>query len=371
MSNLHEDVLRQILSFLPLSTLLSCRLTDRAFGRLATAVAFKHVRLDTFNDTLPFIRISRSAELRSVVREVTIDAGESWWALPDGSDNSLYLSRYAQFLIALPRLRCFSHTRVLYIRFKTDSRIFYYPSPPDDPSQPQPRDQARLLSAILKCLTGTWTEQEQRDWESHWQIDHLRRQWKVFDLFESYPAAKFSQPAISLSALTIQNLHEILQDDFYTSTAFQSLFCAHPPSILKLFIDPDRRFARRGNSDEERDFDDYVFQPKFYNFCELVPSTWLCPPLAANLQVLSLCCRNYFGWVPKLDLRMVNPGHASSSGLPNLRVLTLKGYVFSHQWQVDWVASLGQDNGRGGLQELNLDGCPIMWRAMTLSPMDK
>lgn len=38
---------------------------------------------------------------------------------------------------------------------------------------------------------------------------------------------------------------------------------------------------------------------------------------------------------------------------------------------MEWVTSLGSSNGRGGLEELYLDDCPIMWRAHVLGPMDE
>lgn len=50
--------------------------------------------------------------------------------------------------------------------------------------------------------------------------------------------------------------------------------------------------------------------------------------------------------------------NSGTSPLPNVRVLTLRNYGFSHDWQVEWIASLGSDNGRGGLEELYLDDCP-------------
>ena len=53
------------------------------------------------------------------------------------------------------------------------------------------------------------------------------------------------------------------------------------------------------------------------------------------------------------EARLVNPG----SGFPSLRVLALGNDVFSHDWQIDWVASLGSQNGRGGLEEIYLLSC--------------
>lgn len=42
-----------------------------------------------------------------------------------------------------------------------------------------------------------------------------------------------------------------------------------------------------------------------------------------------------------MDLRAVNPGSGrTSGGLLHLRVLALGHYVFSHEWQVDWIAPM-------------------------------
>lgn len=42
-----------------------------------------------------------------------------------------------------------------------------------------------------------------------------------------------------------------------------------------------------------------------------------------------------------MDLQAVNPGNRRTSGvLPHLRVLALGHYVFSHEWQVNWIASI-------------------------------
>ncbi|RSL91185.1 hypothetical protein CEP51_000348 [Fusarium floridanum] len=81
-------------------------------------------------------------------------------------------------------------------------------------------------------------------------------------------------------------------------------------------------------------------------------STWLSRPVAQNLKTLSLSCRTYWGWNPKCDLRAAGGG----CGFPNLKALALKRYVFSHQWQIDWFASLG-------LEELELDTCAIIYEA--------
>ncbi|KAJ4406790.1 hypothetical protein N0V82_010056 [Gnomoniopsis sp. IMI 355080] len=164
---------------------------------------------------------------------------------------------------------------------------------------------------------------------------------------------------LALSSLTIANLPEDIEHALYKLPEFQDLLSSQLLSDLKLLV-----ATQRHNDPSEQ-----TFLREKYDFFEKLPKTWLSPVMCSNLRILSLYCREYFGWAPKLDFRMLNQ-HSGTSPLPNLRVLALGNYVFSHDWQVEWVASLGADNGRGGLEELYLDDCPIMWRAHVLSPID-
>lgn len=383
MATLPEDVLRHIFSYVCHPTLLTCRLIDRASGLLATALAFHHVRLEATRSALPFVRISESAGLRDLVREVTVDACPPDPQSKRYDDENQDQLHYTRFLLALPRMRFFSKMRILNLRFpkSSDLRLPPFLLPQADPPLPglHPSLDAceGMLSTALNCLAGEWTEERQRDWELllqyTWQKTRdVSGQTRPEDppgafswakMAEFLPAAEFSQTRMSLSRLTISNVPEILDDGFYASPGFQHLFFVEPPPALKLLIAPRRH--------DTGELSEATFRPEMYEFFERLPSTWLSPPLASNLRELSLYRHDYFGWVPKLDLRMVNPGSKSGSALPNLRVLALGEFVFTHQWQVDWVASLGRENGRGGLEELYLDNSPIMWRAHTLGPPDE
>lgn len=380
MTTLPEDVLRHIFSYVAHPTLLNCRLANHAVGLLATASAFRHVRLEATRSPLPFVRIAESPELRYLVREVTVDATHPELDHVEQHESGHLF--YQQFLLALPRMRFFSNMRVLNLRFldrldfaASGSRrtVFWIPPPPRAPGLGAPLDASEgLLTVALQCLAGEWTQERQREWEAL-----LNFTWLMYEAGPEFsissragmaeflvPSAGFSlESPICLSQLTISNLHDILEDGFYASSAFKSLFFVQPPPALKLLIAP-----RQHDNEPSED----IFQPDMYDFFEKLPTTWLAPPLASNLRELSLYCCDYFGWAPKLDMRMINlagPGPVSSA-FPNLRVLALGNYVFSHQWQVDWIASLGRDNGRGGLEELYLDNSPIMWRAYVPGPLD-
>lgn len=378
MAALPEDVLRNIFSFLPQPTLLSCRLINRATGVLATALVFSHVRLEATRQSLSFLKISESVQLRGVVREITVDgSSDSQLGKHDKQKWLLYNLRY---LLAMPRLRFFSGLQTLNIRFLYGIRgpLLVPPFVRRPNKVPGPHLQAlkqdmlggvlnfesMLLLAVMKCVAGEWTEDQQRGWQAYWlsldcfaQLEELKIDRD--GLIDFLLPTDYSQPPISLSTLTVSNLPDIVDERLYAVPAFQTLLSSR---ALKLLISP---------RNEPHAVGEQIVIPEQYDFFQKMPYTWLAPPIASNLRVLSLYCQDYFGWTPKFDFRMVNPSCMSSSGFPNLRVLALGSYVFSHQWQVDWVSSLGRENGRGGLEELYLDNCPIMWRALTSGPMDE
>lgn len=163
------------------------------------------------------------------------------------------------------------------------------------------------------------------------------------------------------SSLTVANLSEYTANLMDDASEFQDLINSKSLSELKLLIS-----AQHYNSYPI----EQTYPPEEYEFFEKLPTTWLSPALCSNLRVLSLCRHEYFGWAPRLDFRMLNPNNKTSD-LPNLRVLALGKFVFFQEWQVEWISSLGKYDGRGGLEELYLDDCPIMWRAHVWGPMDE
>jgi len=68
-----------------------------------------------------------------------------------------------------------------------------------------------------------------------------------------------------------------------------------------------------------------------------------------------------------MDFGFINRGPHADACFPNLHVLTLISIIFSHEWQINWVASLG----RGHLRELYLDDCPILTHARFLQPLER
>ncbi|KAB2573621.1 hypothetical protein DBV05_g7713 [Lasiodiplodia theobromae] len=90
--------------------------------------------------------------------------------------------------------------------------------------------------------------------------------------------------------------------------------------------------------------------PELYNFMDELVETWLLP-CSTNLTSLVLYSDQYFGYMPKLDLRGVH--------FPRLQTLALGNYMFSHAWQLDWLASHAAT-----LQHLYLDDCSIVHYAL-------
>lgn len=88
-----------------------------------------------------------------------------------------------------------------------------------------------------------------------------------------------------------------------------------------------------------------------HDFTAELPGTWL-GPCAANLEHLKLYFDHYVGYCPLLDLRNLH--------FPKLKTLSLGNFVFSHNWQLDWILSHAAT-----LEELYMDNCPILFAIRT------
>ncbi|KAI8261922.1 hypothetical protein K4K58_000972 [Colletotrichum sp. SAR11_239] len=97
----------------------------------------------------------------------------------------------------------------------------------------------------------------------------------------------------------------------------------------------------------------YSTRDRFALVLKVLPE-WFTPSASRNLTVLSLHHDELWGYAPKFDFRTI--GAATDPGLPQLRTLSLSRFCFSHEWQIDWIASLG----KGGLKELFLDDCVLL-----------
>ncbi|KAL8376861.1 hypothetical protein RB595_007813 [Gaeumannomyces hyphopodioides] len=343
LANVSAEIRSLILADLPKEALLACRLVCRILSAHATPLAFRHVLLSARHATSAhsFVRISETEHLRRLVQEVTCDTYVGDWCRYRGGKG---YKTPAAFLAALPCLRHLRGLRTLNIFFSkyTARRNFGMRFPTTLAVAETADFRFRVLHTVFQALRGTWAR---KMWialalDLHLQGDGIDP--------VSYDGDGAGEGPIDLESLAISNLSDFPDRRLTRTRAFHEVLAAPSFKSLKLLfthwekeIEPELRLEL----------------PDLYKAYESLPLTWLKPTVARNLATLSLYDRHYFGWCPKLDLRL-------AGSLPNLRVLALGNYVFSHNWQVDWVAGLGS------LQELYLDDCPILWRAIVRPPLD-
>ncbi|RYP05187.1 hypothetical protein DL764_003967 [Monosporascus ibericus] len=370
-SRLPVEIYYNIFVQLPPADALTCRFLDKFTSAIATAVAFRHVRLEdtSYARITWFEAVARSPYLGGlVVREVTVDT--SYLGFPNtdaGAGDFWPLPRPAAFLRTLPCLRLFAGLCTLNIRFGKPAHI-----------RENQRFRDWVLRVVFEVLAGEWSTASQRELDAYcaeyWeggeeerrqQQDGSDNENRGDDREENSRAVGEDEaiertPPVRLRTLTISNLGDHAEERLTASPAFGTVLASPEFQELKLLV--ALRHLDPFGANQQAYNDEQVL-----DFAESLPRTWLAAPLARNLRVLSLYFSDYWGWTPRMDFRLVNPGEG---GFPNLRVLALGNYVFSHDWQADWIAGLGTQNGKGGLQELYLDDCPIMWRARTVGPLD-
>ena len=94
-------------------------------------------------------------------------------------------------------------------------------------------------------------------------------------------------------------------------------------------------------------------------FFQQFSSTWLQP---GSQSLRRLCLgysdpRNLWGYYPKADFRGIH--------FPHLENLSLGNFLFSHNWQMEWLSSHGNT-----LKHLYFDHCPILMFARQAEEMD-
>ncbi|KAJ3532486.1 hypothetical protein NM208_g8415 [Fusarium decemcellulare] len=337
--SLPEEILLEIVSFLPKSCLIRSRCVSQKFARLTTPGAFRSLRFRAYNDEPQrFIEIADSESLRRHVREITCDT----WNGPDFDNRTGFGYKiHPDFFNALPYIGLFRNLDALHLRFSYDCGDW-------DVEEETADVRYRILDTVFRCLAGTWSEHEQRRIDK--TIDHFTSAGYVM----SQCPSTTSKSVIPLRTLTISNLEDFNDPRFTASEAFRAITNSSSLVDLRLYVathtidtlQSSRNFTTRW--------------PEKYDMFDALPTTWLRPTIAKNLRVLSLYCHEPWGWFPKMDFRLVGAGE----GIPNLRVLALGNFVFSHEWQVEWFGSLG-------LEKLYLDGCAILfqannWLGMTL-----
>ena len=148
-----------------------------------------------------------------------------------------------------------------------------------------------------------------------------------------------------IKSLSIEGLQDFNVSSIVDSTAFKSLISGLTSLSLSIVSDQD----------DKGDCYSLFFQ-EFHKFASELPKIWLMPS-AGSLTKLVLYFDQHVGYFPRIDLRGVH--------FPHLRVLALSRYVFSHDWQFDWIFG-----HRESLEEISLDGCPIIYARETTQNID-
>lgn len=401
---LPREILHDIFSRLQKPDLLSLRLQCAYLSDVATALAFRSLRLVAYGRSpLDFIHIARSERLRGLVQELTCDTAIH----PTIVDFRAYgYQEPTEMLKALEFVRFFHNLKALHLRFTRDYWFVY------DGELESMEFRLRFLHTVFSGITGEscpidWdaSYEDEREYNYHTSendeqeveeegrsvneagsqlgddengrqpddAEHETTDCVVepeaeeledededddeddeeangndfFDLLQ-IPSELLENPPniptapINLTTFTISNLAAQRDARLLENKVFSQMLSSRSLVNLKLLITPSMA-GIGGFAGRRADM-------KISMYGHL-PSTWVMPSAAANLKELSLYSHEYWGWFPKLDLRDLG-------GLPNLKILALGHYTFSHQWQVDWLASLN-------LEELYLDHCAVLHQVET------
>ncbi|KAF4845888.1 hypothetical protein CGCSCA4_v006430 [Colletotrichum siamense] len=356
LSTIPPELIYRIISHTPKSTQLIARLLSKTFYAPATSEAFKHVRLNETN-ARQFQRIASTPGLRYHVRQITCDARDGI-VLNNGPPD---VYRPGGFLAALPSIRLFTNLRALNLVFRRYLDAF---TPNGRKYITEDSDtmyffRKWVLFAAFHCIVG--------------------RQVVPSDCFlitlpppliktllylgiqdpDHWDFLKECRSSIPLEELSITNLCEMgtTQGERSDAAAEEHWWAfrevASLPSFkkLKLMVTPNRVEPRE--DDEWQEPAVYSTRDRFALVLKVLPE-WFTPSAARNLTVLSLHHDELWGYAPKFDFRTI--GAAPDPGLPQLRTLSLSRFCFSHEWQIDWIASLG----KGDLKELYLDDCVLL-----------
>ncbi|KAJ4199042.1 hypothetical protein NW767_008625 [Fusarium falciforme] len=343
------EIWSHICSFMLKPSLSNLSLTSRQMNHIALPHLFRSLRLEGFGGSAEcVINIAKSPKLRGLVRELTID---SWVGSGFEYNANEDYEIPTDFMDALPYIRCFGKVTTMHLRFNEfcgDHDRTYWATEIEETWS----FRYRIIDTVCHCISGMWTKERQE------RIDN--RAGLEYD--PEYPEDDLGVPlehVLPLKELTISNLADYADPSIARSKAWKKVLSLDSLVNLKLFIATETESASPESA---------VYFEEKYEFFGDLPNSWLSSPIADNLRVLSLFYCDYWGWFPKFDFRLVGQ---DGSPFPQLKVLALGNYVFSHDWQIDWFASIGSKNGSGGLEELYLDDCPILTRARQMGPLSR
>ncbi|KAF5694023.1 hypothetical protein FDENT_1327 [Fusarium denticulatum] len=335
------EIVTLICSTLPIPDLLRLRLATHQLHDAATQLAFRAFHLRVYGTVTNFTSIATSPHLRSHVKEITIDTNSGLYEYT--SYDTYQLS--SGFFNALPYLRYFSNLTSLHLRFSESCG--------DDAREWQPARveegwpfRYRILDTVSHCIVGLWTRRKQADIDERANLRYFEPRYRDDD--PEFVAGCMEH----LQELTISNLADYHDLNLTSSNAWQQLLSLPHLQDLKLLVAREYYWLKNQTS----------FPPERHEFFQKLPCTWLSPSLGDHLRTLSLYYTEYWGWFPRMNLYEIGT-------LPQLKVLALGKFAFMDERQTNWIASIGESNASGGLEELYLDDCPILYNARKRSPL--
>jgi hypothetical protein len=346
-----NEIWDQICSYLTHQNLANMRLACRRFNEIALPQQYRSLRLEAFGDSVHrFVDIAKSPRLHRLVRTITIDTHVDF----DFEYTGGYTYPFPQaFMEALPHLRYFTNITSLHIRFEEhcskDEEHGYS-------SEEVAELRYRVLDTIMHCAAGMWTLEKQRTIDKV-LLGYLYAEDEMEEFDYSDQDLEFTNDGpFPLRELTVTNLADNDDANVTLSEAWKAVISLPSLVDLKLLVVTEE--------DQYSPEKSIYLEAKYY-FFQSLHETWLSPNLSQHLRVLSLYFQDYWGWFPKMDFRLIG----EDSPFPHLKVLALGNYIFSHRWQIEWFAKIGKENSSGGLEELYLDDCPILYKAHQNGPV--
>ncbi|KJZ79481.1 hypothetical protein HIM_00950 [Hirsutella minnesotensis 3608] len=349
-SSLPAEITDDILSYLPQPSLKACRLVDRKFESIASRHAFRTLDITGKADQWPrIIEIAKSRKLRAHVRSVHCypSVGLECYLDVDEGDRPLKLTHFIQTMSCL---RFFKGLKTVKVWFESE---IYLPIA-GTPDLEIPTYRYVFLENLFQCLAGTWTP------ESLIEMDYFP--FLFADTADEgvvrYLPHEVKQRPLPIDNLVFKNMadhdEKRLTKD---SQAFRRVINSEAIKNFSIDFDIMDEFV------EATVFDGNEHPEKFELFRSL-PRTWLPPNMADNLRELSLGASDYWGFTSPV----VFQENWASLNFPRLEALTLHRFAFSQPWQIDWIASIGKGNVNGGLRELYIDDCMIVYYAKFYRP---
>lgn len=157
--------------------------------------------------------------------------------------------------------------------------------------------------------------------------------------------AKRNATPKKLETLDIFNLPCRSQPDLTDHGVFAKVLERLQTLLLRFDHDPDY----------DQPYNDSPLGGISHDFFTRLPGAWLAPA-ASHLKYLALSAPELWGYLLKVDFRGVH--------FTKLESLVMTKFVFSHDWQLDWILS------HDSLQEMRLMQCRILTHAIWFGEKD-